>query len=50
MLLVFVTCQLEKMLLDIGGDHFPKAKVLNAKLDIPVSYYHVLTMEYINLG
>ncbi|KAM0929180.1 hypothetical protein ACQ4PT_001801 [Festuca glaucescens] len=31
---ISTTTELEKMLLDIGGDHFPKAKVLNAKLDI----------------
>lgn len=36
---ISTTTELEKMLLDIGGDHFPKAKVLNAKLDIPIQIF-----------
>ncbi|KAM0876757.1 hypothetical protein ACQ4PT_035943 [Festuca glaucescens] len=36
---ISTTTELEKMLLDIGGDHFPKAKVLNAKLDIRIQIF-----------
>jgi hypothetical protein len=49
MLLAFVTCQLEKMLLDISRDHFHQAEVLNGKINIQVSYLYVLTIEYLNL-
>ncbi|KAK1648242.1 hypothetical protein QYE76_066047 [Lolium multiflorum] len=36
---ISTTTELEKMLLDIGGDHFPKAKVSNAKLDIRIQIF-----------
>ena len=47
MLLNFLTCQLEKMLLDIGKDHFEQAKCLNAEIDVQVSCYCVFIIDCI---
>ena len=47
MLLNVLTCQLEKMLLDIGNDHFEQAKRLNAEIDVQVSCYYVFTIDCI---
>ncbi|XP_044394116.1 serine protease Do-like HtrB isoform X2 [Triticum aestivum] len=34
------TTELEKMLLDIGGDHFDQAKVLKAETDVRIQIFH----------
>uniref|UniRef100_A0A8I6XHP3 PDZ domain-containing protein n=1 Tax=Hordeum vulgare subsp. vulgare TaxID=112509 RepID=A0A8I6XHP3_HORVV len=42
------TIELEKMLLDIGSDHFEQAKRLNAEIDVQVSRYYVFTVDCIS--
>lgn len=39
MVLAFVTCQLETMLLDIGRDHFHQANVLDTEVDIQIQIF-----------